>query len=307
MAKTNIWMAFYPKDYLGDTSDLSTQQHGAYMLLIMQYFINGGPLLDDDRELARITRLSLSMWRKERPRIVRFFGTQDGFLIHRRVDQELAKGLALSESNRNRAVTGWAKRKAGSVNTPNPDAGAMPDESPGNTQAMPGGCYSQSQSQSHCTKHEREPCADAQARGVGVERPGLREVLDEAQKIGIAPWKAEDWFNEMEGCGWLDFQHRPIANWRAVLVRVKVKWEADGRPAGPPSNAQRQSGGARAMSPLDLKTIIQAKETEAGSIKARFASETAMDVTWSDQGQRSKWAAIRKEIKALTHKLSQMA
>lgn len=79
-----------------------------------------------------------------------------------------------------------------------------------------------------------------------VERPSEREVLFDAERIGLAEWKARDWFNEMEGCGWLDHQHRPIVSWRAVLRRIKVKWEADGRPAGPPS-ASRQSSGKRAL------------------------------------------------------------
>ncbi len=65
-------------------------------------------------------------------------------------------------------------------------------------------------------------------------RPKRNEVLSKAQFIGLAEWKANDWFDEMEGCGWLDHQHRPIADWTAVLTRVCRKWESDGRPASPP-------------------------------------------------------------------------
>ena len=35
----------------------------------------------------------------------------------------------------------------------------------------------------------------------------------------------------MEGCGWLDYNHRPIKSWQAVLARIREKWEADGRPS----------------------------------------------------------------------------
>lgn len=73
-------------------------------------------------------------------------------------------------------------------------------------------------------------------------KPTLAEVLDKASMVGLAPWKAEDWFNEMQGCGWLDYNHRPVVNWQAVLVRVCRKWEADGRPKSPP------------VSPLSPKT-----------------------------------------------------
>lgn len=65
-------------------------------------------------------------------------------------------------------------------------------------------------------------------------RMTLQEVKDTASMIGLAEWKAVDWFNEMEGCGWRDHNQRPIHNGQAVLARVKTKWEGDGRPAGPP-------------------------------------------------------------------------
>ena len=38
-------------DYLQDTTRLSTEQQGAYLLLIMDYWTNG-PLPDDDAALA---------------------------------------------------------------------------------------------------------------------------------------------------------------------------------------------------------------------------------------------------------------
>jgi uncharacterized protein YdaU (DUF1376 family) len=73
-----------------------------------------------------------------------------------------------------------------------------------------------------------------------IARPTLTEVKCWAALTGLAPWKAEDWWNEMEGCGWLDFQHRPVQNWQAVLSRVKTKWESDGRPKTPPVNRQQE-------------------------------------------------------------------
>jgi hypothetical protein len=90
---------------------------------------------------------------------------------------------------------------------------------------------------------EAEADADAKAaseakpkseREHGAERPSLKEVLYRAQTIGLAPWKAEDWFHEMEGCGWLDHNHRPIERWQSILARVRTKWESDGRPMSPP-------------------------------------------------------------------------
>lgn len=67
------------------------------------------------------------------------------------------------------------------------------------------------------------------------EIPSLETVLCHASKIGLAEWRARDWFDEMEGCGWKDHQGRQVCRWSNILNRVRTKWEADGRPSGPPA------------------------------------------------------------------------
>lgn len=74
-------------DYLKDTRDLSTLQHGAYLLLIAHYWQHGG-LPDDETRLAAVTGLTAAKWRSIRDPIVAKF--QDG-LRHKRIDYELEK------------------------------------------------------------------------------------------------------------------------------------------------------------------------------------------------------------------------
>lgn len=155
------------------------------------------------------------------------------------------------------------------------------------------------------TKHERE------SGGAScVARPGREEVLAHAAHIGLAEWKALDWLDEMEGCGWIDYNHRPVMKWQSLLTRVCRKWEADGRPTAPPSakpQVNGQSQHKRPLSPLDISTIIKAKEVQAGSIKQRHCSEVAMGSSWTDEKARQEFFKLKREIKRLNHQLSSMA
>lgn len=89
-------MPLYVADYLADTRRLSTLEHGAYLLLIMDYWTTGG-LPTDERKLARIAGLSDKEWARVRPAVSEFF---DGDWKHKRVDAELAKAAEKSAAAR---------------------------------------------------------------------------------------------------------------------------------------------------------------------------------------------------------------
>lgn len=89
------WMPLYVADYLADTGHLSTDEHGAYLLLIMHYWRIGG-LPDDDARLASITRLG-KRWLKVSKTVRDFFHAENGMLKHKRIDLELAKALKMRD------------------------------------------------------------------------------------------------------------------------------------------------------------------------------------------------------------------
>lgn len=77
------FMQLYVADYLGDTQHLTTEQHGAYLLLLAIAHHNGGFLLDDDKRLARIAGLSNRKWMKHAETLRAFFSAVDGRLVPR--------------------------------------------------------------------------------------------------------------------------------------------------------------------------------------------------------------------------------
>lgn len=76
--------------YLGDTTHLSTFEHGAYLLLlIVSWRSPGGCLPDDDALLARYTRMTRDKWRKTRPILAPFFTVENGYWHQARLQDEL--------------------------------------------------------------------------------------------------------------------------------------------------------------------------------------------------------------------------
>lgn len=108
------WFPFYVGDYTRDTARLTTEAHGAYLLLMLDYWVNGAPP-DDDETLATITKLPVSIWKKRRPTLVKFFKVKDGTWTHSRIEKEREKaatvGAANSDKAREAAERRWAKQR----------------------------------------------------------------------------------------------------------------------------------------------------------------------------------------------------
>jgi uncharacterized protein YdaU (DUF1376 family) len=75
--------------YLGDTTHLTTIEHGAYLLLLMTAWrTRDCALPDDDRLLARYARLNTQQWKRMRPIIEAFFTIENGFWKQGRLTDE---------------------------------------------------------------------------------------------------------------------------------------------------------------------------------------------------------------------------
>lgn len=84
---SRAWMPIYWGDYLKDTRDLTTLQHGAYLLLIAHYWQHE-KLPTEDVPLATIAGVSVAVWRKIKEPIAAKFKPD---WTHTRVEDELAK------------------------------------------------------------------------------------------------------------------------------------------------------------------------------------------------------------------------
>lgn len=110
------YMPLYVSDYLADTAHLTTEEHGAYLLLIMTYWQRGAALPNDERKLARIAGVSLKKWKAIAPTILDFFDPKGSDLFLQRCEIELEKLRDKSLKKRNgglaRAQQMLSKRSA---------------------------------------------------------------------------------------------------------------------------------------------------------------------------------------------------
>ena len=110
--KIDTWMPLLVDKYLGDTTHLTTEQHGAYLLLLMAMWKRDGVLPLADQQLAAIARMPAARWRLSRPVLMEFFKpTGDGNgLTQKRLSEELQRARTNNDKKSEAGAKGAAKR-----------------------------------------------------------------------------------------------------------------------------------------------------------------------------------------------------
>lgn len=102
-------MQLYVADYLGDTRHLTTEQHGAYLLLLMTMWRSDGVLSDSPAKLARIAGLTVARWHKISDDVLAFFTPCEGGITQGRLAAELT---IADEKSEKRSQAGRAGGRA---------------------------------------------------------------------------------------------------------------------------------------------------------------------------------------------------
>ncbi|EFK2466396.1 DUF1376 domain-containing protein [Escherichia coli] len=82
------YMQLYIADYLADTMHLSAEEHGAYLLLMFNYWQTGKPI--PKNRLAKIARLTNELWADVEPSLREFFCDNGEEWVHLRIEEDLA-------------------------------------------------------------------------------------------------------------------------------------------------------------------------------------------------------------------------
>lgn len=130
MSKPDTWMPLYIGDYMADTMHLNTEQHGAYLLLLLTAWNRGGRLPDDEAQLALICRADKKTWCRIRGVILPFFDKQDGALVQRRLMSEYEKAVKNNAAQKANGLKGGRPKKTQNETEKKP-AGFGSDNPPG--------------------------------------------------------------------------------------------------------------------------------------------------------------------------------
>ena len=81
-------MPFMVDAYLADTSHLTLEEHGAYLLLLMAMWRRNGVLDDNDADNARILGVSTRAYLRLKPRLIPFLQIYGGKMTQKRLSEQ---------------------------------------------------------------------------------------------------------------------------------------------------------------------------------------------------------------------------
>jgi uncharacterized protein YdaU (DUF1376 family) len=82
-------LPLFPDSYHRDTTHLTTEEHGAYLLLLMAAWGNDDcSLPDDEKRLAALAKLPLARWRKVSATVLEFWTREKGRIRQKRLSKE---------------------------------------------------------------------------------------------------------------------------------------------------------------------------------------------------------------------------
>lgn len=132
-------MPLFLDAYLADTTHLSTEEHGAYLLLLMAMWRRDGSVPNDDRDVARIVGMELAKWRKTKKRLLPFLTIDGGMVSQKRLSKEWEYVRKKREKNSANGSKG-GRPKANINNRLDQANGSVsdnPDESTQNPEPIP--------------------------------------------------------------------------------------------------------------------------------------------------------------------------
>lgn len=226
MSAADIWMPLYVPDFLTDTTHLSTEETGAYLLVLMGAWSRGGKVPDDEKQLARIARTDLDSWRRIAPVLKPFFTVEGGFWIQHRLLREKEKAIQICEKRQTIGkLGGRPKSKTNSIT--NRLSNSLPiGEANQNT------ITTTISTNSPPTPQRGEQRAELPE----VNFPTLQEVTAYGATLNVSPEVCKSFFDHYQGNNLWANRFGRLIDWKHKLPIWNQNERAKSAPGGPPGN-----------------------------------------------------------------------
>jgi uncharacterized protein YdaU (DUF1376 family) len=99
-------MPMYWDAYLADTTHLTTEEHGAYMLLLAAMWRRNGSIPEDDSDIARILGMTKGKWAKTKARLAGFLIFENGEISQKKLQKLWKNTQEKIEKNRANGAKG---------------------------------------------------------------------------------------------------------------------------------------------------------------------------------------------------------
>lgn len=245
------YMQLYVSDYLADTAHLTTEEHGAYLLLLFNYWQTGKPLRKD--RLAFVARTSNERWISVEETLKDFFHDDGKNWVHFRVEADLAAVNAKSKTNSDAGKASARARAAKKAEAATPVNTGIATNVPTNVE----------QSLQRNVNHtDTDTDIDTEDKSIGACAPG-DDHFDQA-------WKA---YPKREGA---NPKNKALSAWNA---RLKEGVTREAMLAG----VQRYEAFSKAKGNIGTGYVMQAVRF--------FGTERAFENDWSVSSSQGKPSA----------------
>lgn len=211
-SKPDLWMPVYIGDYLAATTALNTTEHGAYFLLMMHAWKNGGVLPKDPDRLRIIARATAVEWETVWSSIQGYFDlTEDGY-VQKRLCEEMVRAKALINQKSLAGKASAAQRKLNKTRN-----GKSTDSSTGgSTKGLRNSIPSQSPSQSPSESPAPQPSPEGKT-GTARPKPAAR-AWPEPPGVSPEAWKGYLEVRTKKRSSLTDFAYKGICDRLAAMA-----------------------------------------------------------------------------------------
>jgi len=100
---------WYPDAHIADTANLTLEEQGAYRLLMDHMWRKQGAIRNDDKEIARMLRISLKRWQKIKGRLAEYLIIDLGIISQKRLQRDYQRACEISKKNAENGKVGGRK------------------------------------------------------------------------------------------------------------------------------------------------------------------------------------------------------